>query len=67
MKQEIVTINEQHANEVQTLKKLLNESMRREGRLRELNQEAYTLLTLYGIQSIPMASPRSDSGKAENS
>lgn len=41
--------------------------MRREGRLRELNQEAYTLLTLYGIQSIPMASPRSDSGKAENS
>jgi hypothetical protein len=34
--------------------------MRRETRLRELNQEAYTLLTLYGIQNIPVISPRSE-------
>jgi dGTP triphosphohydrolase len=60
LKQEIVTMNEQHANELQTLKKLLHDSMRRETRLRELNQEAYTLLTLYGIQNIPVTSPRSE-------
>lgn len=53
----------QHTKELNDLKKLLAESMRREAELRELNQEAYSLLTLYGINSIPSTTTNATSMK----
>ncbi len=49
--------NEKHLKEIAELKALLNESNRREQMLRELNQEAYNLLTVFGIDHIPTVVP----------
>jgi septal ring factor EnvC (AmiA/AmiB activator) len=40
---------EKYENEMKELKKLLLESQRREELLRQMNNEAYQLLTIYGV------------------
>lgn len=46
-----------HNREIQELRELFAASMRREQELRELNQEAYALLTLYGIECLSSPNP----------
>jgi predicted nuclease with TOPRIM domain len=60
-KEELKNQSDQQAKELQDVKKLLSDSIKREAQLRELNQEAYELLSLNGVQlissRIPFAQP----------
>ncbi len=59
-KSTIEKLSEQHEKEIHDLKTLLSESLRREQMLRELNQESYSLLTMFGIDHIPRKVPEKE-------
>lgn len=51
------SIEAKYQEEIQQLKELLSQALGRERKLQDLNEEAYTLLTLYGMQQVTTAQP----------
>ncbi len=56
-KEGTISLEEKYQEEIRQLKELLSESLGRERKLQELNAEAYSLLTLYGMQQVTTVQP----------
>lgn len=56
------TMESSYQQEIEQLKESLRGSLERERKLQELNEEAYSLLTLYGLKQITEVNPYAEEG-----